>query len=119
MQSVPWVPKEDSRSSKSLFLSKLLKKARKLGCISFDVTSDAMVAKEWLKRVIATFDNMVLEDEPRLQVATRLLEGRARVWWESLKGHSHVALSWSDFQKEFDEVYYTCFYRDQKRQEFM
>lgn len=42
-----------------------------------------MVAKEWLKRVIATFDDMVLEDELRLKVTTRLLESGARVWWES------------------------------------
>ncbi|XP_039119002.1 proline-rich protein 36-like [Dioscorea cayenensis subsp. rotundata] len=115
MQSVPLVPAEDSRSSQSLFLSKLLKEARQLGCSSFDGTSDAMVAKEWLKRVIATFDDMVLEEDLRLKVATRLLEGRARVWWESLKGRSRVVLSWSDFQREFDEEYYTRFHRDQKK----
>lgn len=71
-----------------MFLSKLLKKARKLGCISFDVTSDAMVAKEWLKRVIATLDNMILKEKLRLKVTTTLLEGSARVWWDSLKIHS-------------------------------
>lgn len=46
---------------------------------SFDGASDAMLAKKWLKRVIVTFDNMVPEYELRLKVATRLLEGRARV----------------------------------------
>lgn len=50
-----------------------------MGCSSFDDTSDFMVAKEWLKRVIDTFDDMVLKDKVRLKVATRLLESRARV----------------------------------------
>ncbi|KAH7691842.1 Retroviral ribonuclease H protein [Dioscorea alata] len=119
MQSVPLVTAEDSRTTQSMFLSKLLKEARQLGCGSFDGTSDALVAKEWLKRVIATFDDMVLDEVLRLKVATRLLEGIARVWWESLRGRSHVALTWPDFQNEFDEEYYTRFHRDQKRQEFM
>ncbi|XP_039143934.1 uncharacterized protein LOC120281061 [Dioscorea cayenensis subsp. rotundata] len=78
-----------------------------------------MVAKEWLKQVIATFDDMVLEEELRLKVATRLLDSRARVWWESLKGHFYDVLSWSEFHREFDEEYYTHFHREQKRQEFM
>lgn len=44
-----------------------------------------MVTKECLKRVIATFNDMALEEELSLKVATRLLEGKARVWWESLR----------------------------------
>ncbi|XP_039117955.1 uncharacterized protein LOC120253788 [Dioscorea cayenensis subsp. rotundata] len=62
--------------------------ARQLGCGSFDGTSDAMIAKEWVKRVIATFDDMSLGGETRLVVATRLLEAGARIWWESLKSRS-------------------------------
>lgn len=47
---------------------------------------------------------MVLEDELRLKVTARLFKDRARVWWESLKGRSNVALSWSNFQKEFMQL---------------
>ncbi|XP_039115300.1 uncharacterized protein LOC120250538 [Dioscorea cayenensis subsp. rotundata] len=112
-------PGEASGPSQALALSKLLKEARQLGCGSFDGTSDAMIAKEWVKRVIATFDDMSLGGETRLRVATRLLEGRARIWWESLKSRSFGQVTWSDFLREFDEEYYTRFHRDQKRHEFM
>lgn len=42
-----------------------------------------MISKEWLKRVIATFDDMGLDDEMRLKVVTRLLENREWIWWQS------------------------------------
>lgn len=78
-----------------------------------------MVSTEWLKKVITTFDDMDLGSELRLKVDMRLLGRRARVWWESLKGCSQAGLTWLDFQREFDEEYYTHFHRDQKRQEFI
>lgn len=78
-----------------------------------------MIATEWLKEVITTFDDMVLGGELRLKVETRLLDRGARVWWESLKGCSQTGLTWSNFQREFNDEYYTHFHRDQKRQEFM
>lgn len=106
------VPAEDSRSSQSMSLSKILNKARQLGYSSFDSISVAMDAKEWLKRVIATFDDMVLNDELRLKVATRLLEGRARVLWDNLKSRSRTVLTCLEFQEEFDEEYSTHFHKD-------
>lgn len=46
MQSIPQALAQDSRSSQSLILSKLLKEARQLGCGTFDGMSDAMFAKK-------------------------------------------------------------------------
>ncbi|XP_039131783.1 uncharacterized protein LOC120268440 [Dioscorea cayenensis subsp. rotundata] len=62
---------------------------------------------------------MSLGGEMRLRVATRMLDGRARIWWESLKSRSFGQVTWSDFLREFDEEYYTRFHRDKKRHEFM
>ncbi|KAH7685678.1 Zinc finger CCHC-type protein [Dioscorea alata] len=117
--SVQQAPVEDSKISHSLILSKLLKEARQLGCNAFDGSSDAIAAKEWLKRLLATFEDMGIEDELKLKVAVRLLENRARIWWETLKDRTDAPLTWSDFLHEFDEEYYTRFHRDQKRQEYM
>lgn len=117
--SIPQAPPEDSKYSHSLILSKLLKEARQLGCNSFDGATDARAAKEWLKRVLTTFEDMGIEDDLKLKVAVRLLQSRASTWWETLKGRSDDPLTWSDFLREFDEEYYTRFHRDQKRQQYM
>ena len=92
-----------------------MKKARQLGCSTFEGTSDAIVAKQWLKKVVATFDDMSLVDELKLKVAIRLLDKRASVWWENLRSRAHTQLTWTDFLKEFDEEYYTYFHRNMKR----
>ena len=57
----------------------MVKEARQLGCSTFEGTSDAIVAKQWQKKVVATFDDMSLEDDLKLKVATKLLDKRASV----------------------------------------
>ena len=74
-----------------------MKEARQLGCNSFDGATDARAAKEWLKRVLTTFEDMGIEDDLKLKVAVRLLQSRASTWWETLKGRSDDPLTWSDF----------------------
>ncbi|XP_039121175.1 60S ribosomal protein L35-like [Dioscorea cayenensis subsp. rotundata] len=54
---------------------------------------DAIAAKEWLKRLHATFEGMGIENELKLKVADRLLENRSRIWWETLKGRSDIPLT--------------------------
>lgn len=68
---------EDERSYQDLALSKMLKEARQLGCGNFNGTSDAMVAKNLLKKVSEIFEDMGLEDEMKLKVTVRLLEKMA------------------------------------------
>ena len=109
---------EGSKGSQTLILSKIVKEARQLGCSTFEGTSDAIVAKQWLKKVVATFDDMSLVDELKLEVAIRLLDKGGSVWWENLRSRAHTQLTWTDFL-EFDKEYYTYFHRNQKRQEFM
>lgn len=117
--SSTYTSKKVNGPRQALALSKLLKEARQLGYGSINSTSDAMISKEWIKRMIVTIDDMSLGTEMRLRVATRLLEGRAQIWWESLKSRSFGQVTSLDFLREFDEEYYNWFHPDQKRHEFM
>ena len=68
-----------------LELSKLVKKAKQLGCETFSITVDAVVGKNWLKRVSNTLIDMELDDELKLKVTTRLIDKSAIKWWDNLK----------------------------------
>ena len=83
-------PAEDSKSSQTLILSKLVKEACQLGCSTYEGTSDAIVAKQWLKKVVATFDDMSLVNVLKLKVAIRLLDKRVSVWWENLRSRAYT-----------------------------
>ena len=61
-------------------LSKLVKKARLLGCQTFSGSVDAIVANNWIKKVSNTMVNMELKDTLKLRVATRLLDQSAATW---------------------------------------
>ena len=62
--------------------------------------------------------DMELEDTLKLIVATRLLDQSAATWWENLKFHISVPITWELFVREFNDQYYTHFHQDKKRQEF-
>ncbi|WRX30368.1 zinc finger protein [Theobroma cacao] len=69
-------------------ISKKLKEARQLSCVSFTGELDATVAKDWINQVSETLSDMGLDDDMKLMVATRLLEKSARTWWNSVKSRS-------------------------------
>ena len=58
-------------------LSKLVKEARLLGCETFSRTVNAIMAKNWLKKISNTMIDMELEDNLKLKVATRLMDKSA------------------------------------------
>ena len=99
-------------------VSKLVKKARQLGCETFSGSVDAVVAKNWLKRVSDTLTDMELNEELQLKIATRLFDKSATIWWDNLKLRTNAPISWDMFVQEFNVQFYTRFYKDQKRQEF-
>ena len=66
-------------------LSKLVKEARLLGCETFSGTIDAIVAKNWLKKIFDTLTDVELYDSLKLKVATRLMDKSAATWWDNLK----------------------------------
>ena len=86
-----------------LKLSKLVKEARLLGCQTFSGTVDAIVAKNWIKKVSDTMVDMELEDTLKLRVATRLLDKSAATWWENLKLRISVPSTWELFVREFND----------------
>ena len=79
---VPPPPTTHAQSSTQpgLKLSKLVKEARLLGCQTFSGTVDAIVAKNWIKKVSDTMVDMELEDTLKLRVAMRLLDQSAATW---------------------------------------
>ena len=99
-------------------LFKLVKEARQLGCETFSRTVDAVVARNWLKRVSDTLTNMELNEELKLRVVTRLIDKSASTWWDNLKLRATTLVTWDMFVREFIEQFYTRFHRDQKRHEF-
>ena len=66
-------------------LSKLVKEARLLGCETFSGTIDAIVAKNWLKKIFDTLTDVELDDSLKLKVATRLMNKSTATWWDYFK----------------------------------
>ena len=99
-------------------LSKLVKKARQLGCETFSGSVDGVVVRNWLKKVFDTLTNMELDDELKFRVATRLIDKSAATLWDNLKLRTPTPITWNLFVQEFNEQFYTQFHRDQKMQEF-
>ena len=83
-------------------LSKLIKKARLLGCEIFSGTIDVVVAKNWLKRVTITLTDMELNDSLKLKVAIRLMDKSAATWWDNLKLRISTPITWELFVQEFN-----------------
>ena len=76
------------------------------------------MAKDWINQVSETLSDMGLDDDMKLLVATRLLEKRARTWWNSVKSRSTTPQTWPDFLREFDGQYFTYFHQKEKKREF-
>ena len=99
-------------------LSKLIKDAILLGYKTFSGIVDAVMAKNWMKKIEDTMVDMELEDNLKLKVATKLMDKSATTWLENLKFCTVVPITWELFVREFNDHYYTRFHRDQKQQEF-
>ncbi|GFY95012.1 hypothetical protein Acr_10g0003970 [Actinidia rufa] len=85
---------------------------------------DPLVAEEWLKKLDAIFEVMEVTDEQKLILATFMLRGEARNWWESMRRMQNaqpegVPMSWQRFVDIFNDQYFPRIYRMQKEQEFM
>ena len=99
-------------------LFKLVKKARQLGCETFSGSIDAVTTKNQLKGVFDTLTDIELDDDLKLRMATRLIDKSAATQWDNLKLHIVTPITWDMFVQEFNEQFYTLFYRNQTRQEF-
>ena len=85
--------------------SRRLERARQLGCSRFNGTGDGTVAQRWLGRVVRAAVDMRLSDADRVTLATRLLEGEAELWWDSVQSKHSRQVPWDDFFREFRGQY--------------
>ena len=56
-----------------------------MGYETFSGSVDAIVARNWLKRVFDTLNDMELDDELKLRVAKIMIDKSATTWWDNLK----------------------------------
>ena len=61
-------------------LSKHVKETKLLGCETFFELVDAIMAKNWLKKITDIMIDMKLEDSLKLKVAMRLINKSAATW---------------------------------------
>ena len=71
----------------------MVKEARLLGYETFSGIIDAIVAKNWMKKIIDTMVDMELEDNLKLKLASRLMDKSAATWWENLKLRTTVPIT--------------------------
>ncbi|GFZ01882.1 hypothetical protein Acr_15g0004910 [Actinidia rufa] len=93
----------------------------KLNPPEFMGATDPLVAEEWLKKLDTIFEVMEVTSEQKLTLATFMLRGEARNWWESMRRMQPegVPVSWQRFVEIFNDQYFPRIYRMQKEEEFM
>ena len=75
----PTTTPPQSSTTSGIKLSKLIKEVRTFGCETFFGSVDAVIARNWLKRVFDTLNDMELDDKLKLKVATRLIDKSAEI----------------------------------------
>ncbi|XP_057484593.1 uncharacterized protein LOC130770961 [Actinidia eriantha] len=93
----------------------------KLNPPKFVGATDPLVAEEWLKKLDTIFEVMEVTNEQKLTLATFMLRGEARNWWESMRRMQPegVPILWQRFVEIFNDQYFPRIYRMQKEEEFM
>ncbi|XP_057478100.1 uncharacterized protein LOC130765643 [Actinidia eriantha] len=96
----------------------------KLNSPEFMGATNPLVAEEWLKKLDTIFEVIEVTDEQKLTLATFMLRGEARNWWETMRRMQNaqpegVPISWRRFVEIFNDQYFPRIYRMQKEQEFM
>ena len=91
----------------------------KLNPSEFVGTIDPLVAEEWMKKLDAIFEVIEVTDEQKLTLATFMLRGEERNWWESMRRMQNaqpegVPISWQRFVDIFNDQYFPRIYRMQK-----
>ena len=86
-------------------LFKLVNKTRLLGCETFLKTVNAIIAKNWLKKICDTLTNIELDDSLKLKMATRLMDRSAATWWDNLKLRTSTSIACESFVQEFNDQF--------------
>ncbi|XP_073298479.1 uncharacterized protein [Primulina huaijiensis] len=79
-----------------------------------------MVAKGWIKSIEVIFEFMKLQDADRVRCVVFLLNGDARIWWESASTTVNMrTLSWDGFKEVFYSKYFDKEVRAKLTRDFM
>ena len=86
---------------------------------TFDGTGDFAAAENWIANVKDKLQVLRAPEEHRVELATQLLEGHARFWWQEVKrgwGETAEAKEWTDFESQFERRYMDTMPREALRQ---
>ena len=88
---------------------------------TFDGTGDFAAAENWVTNVKDKLQILRAPEEHRVELATQLLEGHARFWWQEVKrewGETPKAKEWTEFEGQFERRYMDTMSREALRQRF-
>ncbi|KAL0313197.1 UNVERIFIED_CONTAM: hypothetical protein Sradi_5719000 [Sesamum radiatum] len=93
---------------------------RKMGATEFEGTLDPEVAERWWEKTEDGMNLLNCTIENRLKYVVSLFTGDALIWWRSIKrAFEPQEITWTEFQKEFNDKYRPKMYRDRKKMEFL
>ncbi|XP_058216825.1 uncharacterized protein LOC131327701 [Rhododendron vialii] len=107
---------------------------KKLGPTEFDGPPNPLDAEEWMKKLEEIFQIMAVTDEQKVLLATFMLKGDARRWWEVIKQRLSApmanpenndappilaVITWAMFTIAFHEKYFPRSYQMGQRREFL
>ncbi|PKI67618.1 hypothetical protein CRG98_011998, partial [Punica granatum] len=96
---------------------------RKYGPSNFSGSADSIEAENWIIGMERIFSIMEVSDTQRVALASFMLEGDARYWWEAtqrqLDPNSLDAITWFEFTQAFYNKYFPASFRRTKELEFL
>ncbi|XP_057481971.1 uncharacterized protein LOC130768882 [Actinidia eriantha] len=94
----------------------------KLNPPEFIGATDPIVANKWLKKLDTIFEVMEMTEEQKLSLATFMLKGESRNWWEVMRRMHQsggLLMTWQWFLEFFNDQYFLRIYGTQKEQDFI
>ena len=69
-------------------------------------SADTAKVEQWMSMVSTILDFMRVSGNERVACATYMFQDDARIWWEVISQTRNInALSWEEFQTQFNEKY--------------
>ncbi|XP_061999060.1 uncharacterized protein LOC133716364 [Rosa rugosa] len=101
-------------------LSKLAKEISRLGGVPFQGGTDHMLADQWIENMKTYFEMVVYDDVEKRKIATFMLQGDARVWWNGTHRVMDVStMTWNGFVELFRKKYFSPSVREKLEREFV
>ncbi|XP_061993442.1 uncharacterized protein LOC133711321 [Rosa rugosa] len=101
-------------------LLRLARDINHLGAAKFHGSMDYMVADQWVEDMENYFEMMDCNEIEKRKLATFMLKGEARVWWNCMQKTIDVTtLTWDGFVRLFREKYFPASVREKLEREFL